>query len=639
MVREFKCPSCGAANDVTNPGVVMRVCDYCKTAMYWDSESVVSAGGKSLDLPPSSRFKVGGTGKISGQRFRVLGRLSYAHESGTWSEWFAEMQDGKIKWITEDEGELFIEEPVAVSTAIPRFEDLQPGSIIPINDKTGVVEEIGQARCLGGEGQIPFKVQIGETYPYADGAGADGSFSFGLEYDAETGAPTLFVGTALLLKEAKAKSDAREEPLEKVGEIIRCPSCGKPYEGLKAPTTKMVVCQACGAVLELDEAQARVVGKNKGPEPAFTFAVGAPITLEGTRYEVMGRLFYVEKDGGVEYRSYEYVLYHPEKGYLWLSAEDGHFTVSRVVHARVVIPPNATPKMWVKVGNEGFQFYESGIVALRWVDGALPWTAKVGEQTWYAHLIMPPDYADQERTGQEIELFRGRYLGREELQSGLPKDFRLPAEPSSVYSCQPYVVPRWLKGMGLIAVVFLSLNIVLGLYALAADKAMPLLAQQITAEQYKREYMTNPFTVARDGAILEISGSAPLNNSWMSLDFGIVNSNDEVVSELYKDISYYYGRDSEGSWTEGSHTFRSSFKVSKAGTYRLLIHGSSGAGETGPSRNEPLSIKVTEGHTIAWYFWIPILVSALLWFWEPARRKGFEGRRWAAVMPESDDDD
>ena len=247
MHREFQCPSCGATNEVTNPGIIMRVCDYCKTAMYWDEESVLRAGRKSVDLPPSNRFRIGGTGKIGSRSFRVLGRLSYAHDKGTWDEWFVEMQDGTIEWLTEDEEELFLETPVTLTSPVPPHEELRAGMRISLNDKVGLVEEIGRAQCIGGEGQIPFVIEIGETYPYADGSGEDGSFSFGLEYDSQTGTPTAFVGTIVPAGERGILSGKRGEAVAREGRIIRCLACGKPYEGPRVATTRMVVCAACGS--------------------------------------------------------------------------------------------------------------------------------------------------------------------------------------------------------------------------------------------------------------------------------------------------------------------------------------------------------------------------------------------------------
>ncbi|MEJ2718672.1 MAG: DUF4178 domain-containing protein, partial [Deltaproteobacteria bacterium] len=482
MERKFQCPSCGAGNVVTNPGILMKICDYCKTAIYWDKESALRVGRKSMDLPASSRFKVGTTGKLGGESFRVLGRLSYAYEKGTWNEWFIEMDDRSIRWLAEDEGELFLEQPLKLTSPVPSHRELKPGMQVALAGEAGVIEEIGEARCLGGEGEIPFEVEIGETYPYADGTAADGSFVFGLEYDTESGVPTAFRGKALSVAESEAGKLSDLDAVERTAEVIRCASCGKPYEGRRVETTEMVVCDSCGAALQLDEAETRVVGRNPGRKPHFTFQVGIPITLEKTTYEVMGRLYYMEVEEGVHYPSYEYALYHPEKGYLWLSEEDGHFTVSQPLHLRVNIQ-HFWPKSKVRVGRETFSVFEDGLVTLRWVDGALPWTAVVGEQTRYVHMVKPPEYVDREITGTEMELFRGRYVDRNEMLSAIPPGVRLPF-PRGVYSCQPYVASDWIKGLGKIGVAFLVLNLVLLLYSFVSERRHVVLREKISASQY-----------------------------------------------------------------------------------------------------------------------------------------------------------
>jgi hypothetical protein len=636
MEREFQCPSCGASNKVTNPGVLMRICDYCKTAMYWDKGSALRAGRKSMDLPPSARFRVGASGKIKGRSFRVLGRLSYAHEKGTWNEWFVEMSDGNIMWLTEDEREVFLESPLKVTGPLPAHSELSVGKRIELDGKVGVIEEIGEARCLGGEGQIPFQVEVGEVYPYADGAAPDGSFSFGLEYDPATGNAEAFIGQILGFKDAKAGPEVRETPESHTGEMVRCPSCGKPYEGPRVATTDMVVCVSCGSALQLDEAESRVVGKNRGKQPLFTLSIGMPVTLEGVRYEVMGRLWYVESDEGVQYVSKEYVLYNAESGYLWLSEENGHFTVSRTMHVHANVPPIPVAKMKVTVGDEVFKVYENGELTLKWVDGALPWVAVVGEMTQYVHMIKPPYYVDQEVTGKEIELFRGRYVSHEELQAGLPQDLELP-HASGIYSCQPYIGSAWTAGTWKIGAAFLIVNLLLLFYSLAADKKTPLLKENITAAQYSQEHLTRPFEVAKNSSILELEGSAPLNNSWLGVDFAVVDSQDRVLSQQWGETSFYQGSDSEGYWSEGSNSFDSYFKVDKAGTYRLLVYGQGGSGDRGPARNEPLTVRVTGNRTISWYFIFPLLICGFVAVLEPVARAIFESRRWSSVAQGDDD--
>jgi len=252
--------------------------------------------------------------------------------------------------------------------------------------------------------------------------------------------------------------------------------------------------------------------------------------------------------------------------------------------------------------------------------------------------VKPPEYVDQEITGPELELFRGRYLGHDELAAGLSEHAALP-EPRGIDACQPYETPAWRHGFGKIGLAFLVLNLVLFLFSLAAEKKTPILQETVSAEQYSKEYLTQPFTVAKDGTILRLAGSAPVNNSWLAVSFAVVDAKDRVIAESSGETSYYYGSDSEGVWTEGSRSFKSYFRIPQAGTYRLLIYGQGGSGSTGPAKKEPLQVKLTAGHTLSWYFAASMIVCGLVALIDPIGKYLFEARRWAAVTSDGDGDD
>jgi hypothetical protein len=625
MERQFQCPSCGAGNKVTNPGIVMRVCDYCKTAMYWDKDAVLRAGNKSMELPPSNRFRVGASGKLGGKPFRVLGRITYEHDAGRWNEWFIEVQDGSLMWLTEDEGELFLEKPLELKTPLPELSEIAPGCEIKLNDKIGIVEEIGKAKCLGGEGEIPFTVEIGDTYPYVDGAAPDGSFSFGLEYGAE-GRPQAFIGRIINLR-GEAKSDAKADPEARLGEIIRCVNCGKPYEGKRVDSTKMVVCEACGSGLELDEAEVRLIGQNVGAKPHFTFDLGAPLKFDNVKYEVMGRMLYVENYDGDKYSNHEYVLYHPDSGYLWLNEERGHFLLRDVVHQRVTLPPFPQLKQKVTIGAETFQIFECGLVSLQWVDGAAPWRAAVGESTEYAHLIKPPEFIDHELTGAELEIFKGRYVDKDEMRTAAGTDAKLP-EPRGVASCQQYKPYKWIAAGAKISLAFLVLNFILMLAGCAMDRPKLVMTDVIGYDSYSKSHMTEAFEIRKKGTLV-VHSSAAVNNSWLGADIALVNAKDEIIDEFGGDASYYEGIEDDEHWTEGSRSFTTRFRIEAPGTYKLLVHATGGSGHNGAAKKEDLTIKVYTGEVFPSYFWIPIGFSAILPLLLAYLRYRFEQRRWS----------
>ncbi len=108
---------------------------------------------------------------------------------------------------------------------------------------------------------------------------------------------------------------------------------------------------------------------------------------------------------------------------------------------------------------------------------------------------------------------------------------------------------------------------------------------------------------------------------------------------------YYEGNDDDGHWIEGSRSYSSEFRVDKAGTYRLLIHGLGGSGEHGgPAANEHVEVSVYSKVTVSWYFLIPICLALFFALIEPYLRWSFEKRRWAEAGDSSpsgllDDDD
>ena len=189
--QEIQCPSCGAGRTIHNPGVITIVCEYCGNAVYWDHEKIANAGKQSVLPEGFSRLFRGATGSLFNKRFCVLGRVRYSFGKGFWDEWFLEFENGEIGWLTEDNHE-FAYEKAYPAPNVPPIAKLAPGTRIAMNDKPYVIEEVGQAECLGVEGDLPIQIQSGETYAFADGSTPDGEYTLGIEYDHNP--PTVFLG-------------------------------------------------------------------------------------------------------------------------------------------------------------------------------------------------------------------------------------------------------------------------------------------------------------------------------------------------------------------------------------------------------------------------------------------------------------
>jgi hypothetical protein len=243
-----------------------------------------------------------------------------------------------------------------------------------------------------------------------------------------------------------------------------------------------------------------------------------------------------------------------------------------------------------------------------------------------------------ERDADEIEYFQGQYFTPQQIRAAFHLKEHLP-RPTGVHPAQPFVRRSTAKALMIIGFLFALVNLIL-LLGSVAQEGRPIFTQKFTSQDYQAETMSRPFTVGpHDGTIMAMAMQAPLNNSWLAFEVGLVDDQDRVVEEMEGDIAYYHGVEDGESWSEGSRSNTRYFKAPPAGTYRLILKGNCGSGETGPCRGELLTITLSQGATLSRYFLMVFIFSALFPFYETMRKYVFEARRWAPVTESDDDDD
>ncbi len=637
MSQEIKCPNCGGDHTLANPGITMLVCSFCKTTVYWDEEAVLKTGAQSILPASDSRLFLHASGMLDGRGYQVVGHVRYDHGRGAWDEWYLQLDDGSVAWLSEDQRELSQEQAVQVARP-PAVDQLQIGLQVPIEETIFSVREVGTARCVGGEGQLPFTILPGETYTYADIASIDGQQFGTLEFDREGVMPTCFVGRALgheqlTIDDEKPPSTAGGRE----GSHIKCTNCDAALEVEGDREVQTLICEYCGAQLDLNSAEARVLGVNPPDfKPAFNFEVGAQGTFYGKPYEVCGRMLYQDPEG---YQSIEYLLYNPEAGYLWLAEETGHYVLNRPTQQAPARDPFLLPpKTSVAVDQTSFKMYESGNSTLVYVDGALPWLARTGDTFNYADLIAPPQMFGVETDGEEIEYFHGRYTPVEEVWAAFGRD-DAPPRPVGVRAAQPFSRGTVAKLLMLFGALFAALNLGMLFWSMS-KRGKPIFSQTFSSAEYLRETLSRPFTVTKSGKIMAMKVRAQVQNSWLYVQIGMVNAKDEVVAEADGEISYYSGYEGGESWSEGKRRSTNYFKAPKAGVYRIILKGQGGSGNfRGPPRGEAMTITVYQGGVLSRWFLAIFIFAALFPLFEILRKWLFEKRRWAPVLEDDDDDD
>ena len=182
MVNTISCPACGAPHDVTNPGIVMSVCEYCGNAVVLDEGNAQDLGQQAILSEGFTRLFRGAVGALFNRRFLTHGRARYSFGQGFWDEWFLEFEDGSTAWITEDNHELALQRPV--DSHVPGFDSMSIGQRLVVADKSFQILEKGEAKCIGVEGDLPRLVGVDESFQYVDGSSPDGLYALGIEYGA-----------------------------------------------------------------------------------------------------------------------------------------------------------------------------------------------------------------------------------------------------------------------------------------------------------------------------------------------------------------------------------------------------------------------------------------------------------------------
>jgi hypothetical protein len=615
---DYQCPTCGARQELRNPGVVVLVCAYCQTTLYRE-DAALRAGERSIVAEPRSAIRVGGDGKLLGERVVVVGRLQFSHDSGHWDEWLLESPNGDAIWLVEDAKSYTLEIPY--EKALPEgAADTSVGHSFVIGGQSYTVRETGWATCSGGEGQLPRGFTPGERTRYIDAATPDGAGVFTMEVDSE-GEVSAWSGRPVPFADVEFKAD--EVPHTGPAEAARnlsCPECGGqlgwPTE-LEQPKT--LACSHCTAVLNLSDAHPTLTGKrNCALEKHFDLEIGDQGEVLGTACEVIGRLYYSEHDSDP---TLEYLLWSKAVGYRWLAHYAGNWTVAQPTGQG---PPwtdvqRLKAKDKVEISGTTFQFFERGSLELKYVDGALPWEAALGDRTQYATFISPSRGITLEKSGSEVECFVAQHVdGQPLLESFGRADKHCP--PWEIGALRPNPLEPW--KLRILAVIFLF---GVGNLLLASSAHLPgadLVRVTVSGSTGDEPIVSEPFSIPEGTHIIGFHLDAAVDNGWVYVTGELLDSSGEsVLGVTGAEVSYYHGYSGGESWSEGSKSERALLRAPAPGTYRFAV---SKEGDQAAA----VQIALTRGDRMVRY---PLILGLLLLFypcWAIVKSAGFESRRW-----------
>jgi len=156
-------------------------------------------------------------------------------------------------------------------------------------------------------------------------------------------------------------------------------------------------------------------------------------------------------------------------------------------------------------------------------------------------------------------------------------------------------------------------------------------------------FVTPVFELKGRPSNVELSIRTDLSNNWAYFQFALINEQTGVAYDFGREVSYYFGRDSDGNWTEGSSGDRVRIPTVPAGRYYLRVEPEMDPRQVGRTRALNYELRLRRDVPAYSYFWIAALMLVLPPAALSLRAATFEKARWAesdhAPVSSGDDDE
>ena len=405
---------------------------------------------------------------------------------------------------------------------------------------------------------------------------------------------------------------------EKTGPtLFNCPQCGMALQVSALGYTSTIVCLKCSAVLDALHPLYRKIDQFNLATSDYKpfFDLGTFGQLKGIKWKIIG--YMVRRDQTASFSWEEYLLYNPLKGFRWLLRIDKHFSLT----TKLLSKPSEMPSNQVRYNNELYSLFNVGEAAVEFVAGEFYWRVKTGETVAMRDYISPPFMISEEKsTGSEITWSISEYLTNKEVLTAFNKEkLSSTSEPQTVAANQPN--PHNLSK----AFLRHTFYAVFGLCIVASISGIIQTGRVIKTEKLGASAPTvsNTFEIPGKMGNLEFLMDSPINNEWVDAGITLVNEESGEDFSFNHGLEFYSGRDSDGSWEEGSRSDGKTISSVPGGTYHLEVDL---AGNM-KSPEAQLTIKRNSTMTSNFLLALFLLMAPMIFrFW---RSKAFEINRWS----------
>jgi hypothetical protein len=421
---------------------------------------------------------------------------------------------------------------------------------------------------------------------------------------------------------------------------MACPNCGGTVELRGMGRTLSVACIQCLSILDATTPSLQILQKFQTRERIRPLIpLGVRGKLRGDPYEVIGFQVRSMSVDGMTYSWAEYVLFNPYKGFRYLSEYNGHWNDITPVHSKPEERGGVRPTA-VLLG-ETYKHFQSYQATTTYVMGEFPWKVQVGEQAMCADYINPPRILSCERQDAEVNWSVGEYTPKSVIEEHFGLKGKLP-EPVGVFANQPSphhgkVLTAWTRFL-----FWFGVLIFVQLFFAVFHSSKTVFSQKYSFSPTptgEHSFVTDIFELKGRTSNVRVDLRTDLDNDWAYFNMALINADNGEAFAFGRQVSYYHGRDSDGSWTEGKAQDSVVLSSVPAGRYYLRVEPEmeTSAPATAPrvlpnvvlSRGVNYRLDVTRDVTTWGFFFLGILLLLIPPVWTTLRSGAFEAKRWA----------
>lgn len=352
---------------------------------------------------------------------------------------------------------------------------------------------------------------------------------------------------------------------------LSCPNCGAPVELRGFAHTLTAVCPSCHSILDASTPALTLLQRVQDAQRIQPLIpLGSRGKFENTVYEVIG--FQIRDIAEEGYGWSEYLLFNPYKGFRYLSEYHNHWNYIRVLSALPGLAARGG-KSIVVMNDRAYVHFDHSDAVTSYILGEFPWRVQAGETAQVDDYISVPYILSSETTSGEVVWSHGEYY----TSSQIWRAFQLPGRTpraSGVFANQPSpyagrVASAWR----------LWLWLMVALAAVACFFTIASTNNEVFRQSYsfapggggEASFVTDTFELSGRPNNVQVKIDTDLDNNWAYFNFALIGQDTGQGYDFGREVSYYYGADSDGSWTEGGRRASVTVPGVPPGRYYLRV--------------------------------------------------------------------